>query len=295
MPTISDEAQAYENIVTDAALWYDVGIFGQLGYAIPNPSNDVGTLNLNIYDLTNLIGRNLFAIMHHEDTALSRPPSVNTLHRIHQLYVRSGQLLSGRAIPPGEPNLEVEHVTPAGEIFRVYPVPYFLVRNPHLKRWCNYVLICLSECMQHTENRKAVEVSTDFAAMVGKYMQRIYSNMAVELFGKTREEANASGFLLTQEDFSSYNPGAFFTSVEMVDTVPALDNVLTEDRKAHLAAGILVTDLPVLKPYPNNLTMVYERIRAAKNATVNPDTGQQDTDGSRVDPRPVFPQGGSFV
>ena len=63
---------------TDAVLWYNVGLFGEFGYGVPNPSDDVGSLNPNIIDCVNLIGRNLFNIMHHEDVDMRTPPSINT-------------------------------------------------------------------------------------------------------------------------------------------------------------------------------------------------------------------------
>ena len=50
---------------TDAIIWYNVGIFGDAGYAVPNWSNDIGSLNPQILDWTDLVGRNLFYIMHH--------------------------------------------------------------------------------------------------------------------------------------------------------------------------------------------------------------------------------------
>jgi hypothetical protein len=68
---------------SDAILWYNVGIFGEAGYAVPNWSNDVGSLNPQILDWTDLVGRNLFHIMHHEDSDLRIPPSINTLKRVH--------------------------------------------------------------------------------------------------------------------------------------------------------------------------------------------------------------------
>lgn len=290
-----DAVQAVENVKSDAILWYDVGVFGKLGYGVPNPSDDLGSLNPNIVDLTNLIGRNLFMMMHHEDIDLSVPPSINTLERIHQLYVRAGRVLTGRAIPHGEQRMETQHVTPAGEIFRVYPVPYFKVRNVYMKRWAGWILSLLSECYQHTENRLTVEITVDFAAMVGQYLGRVYRNMAVEMFGKTREEVAAREFLLTEEDFRTYNPNQWFTPQEMIDTVPAFDNVFTEDRKAHLAAGIPITDLPVLKPWPQNLIATYERLRKSRQSEFNPDTGQVDTTGDRTRPAPVFPAVETFV
>ena len=68
-----------------------------------------------------LVGRNLFHIMHHEDADLRIPPSINTLKRVHKLYLRAANILAGRAVPPGENNMEVQHARPAGEVFRVYP------------------------------------------------------------------------------------------------------------------------------------------------------------------------------
>lgn len=154
---------------TDAVLWYNVGVFGEAGYAVPNWSNDVGSLNPQILDWVDLVGRNLFHILHHEDADLRIPPSVNTCKRVHKLYLRAANILAGRAVPPGSDNMEVLHARPAGEVFRVYPVPFFKVRNPFLRRWAGLVLVSLSEAMQHTENRKEMEISTAFAGQVGQY------------------------------------------------------------------------------------------------------------------------------
>ncbi len=247
---------------TDAVLWYNVGEFGKAGYAVPNWSNDVGSLNPQILDWTYLVGRNLFHIMHHEDADLRIPPSINTAKRIHKLYLRAANILAGRAVPPGENNMEVIHARPAGEVFRVFPVPFFLVRNQFMRRWAELILMSLAEAMQHTENRRSLEISTAFAGQVGQYIRRVYINMAIELFGKTRAEATADGFALSDADFSAYNPGDFFTQTEMVDTVPRLDRVFTEDRLDVLSEGIFVTELPDLYPWPTNLTNLYANMRS---------------------------------
>jgi len=239
---------------SDAVLWYKVGVFGEIGYAIPNWSNDVGSLNPQILDWVDLVGRNLFHIMHHEDADLRIPPSLNTTRRIHKLYLRAANILAGRAVPPGHDNMEIRHARPTGEVFRVYPVPFFKVRNPFLKRWAGLILVSLSEAMQHTENRREMEISTNFAGTVGQYIRRVYVNMAIELFGKTREKAMTDGFVLSERDFTSYNPAEFFTSTEMIDTVPRLDRVFDEDRLEHFSEGIAVTELPAeLGPWPTNL------------------------------------------
>ncbi|WP_428303890.1 hypothetical protein [Lacipirellula sp.] len=251
---------------TDAILHYSVGVFGDAGYGVPNWSNDVGSINPGIIDVCNLIGQSLFAVMHHEDVDLRIPPSINTLRRVHKLYLRSKQLLAGRAVPPNEANMETVHSRPAGEVFRVYPVPFFKVRNPFMRRWAEWILIALAEAMQHTENRKELEFSTAFAGQIGQYMTRVYQNMAIELFGKTRDVAMAAGFELAEEDFTSFDPTKFFTATELVDTVPRLDRVFTEDGLELLREGIPVTYLPELKPWPNNLTDYYAATRT--DATV---------------------------
>jgi hypothetical protein len=157
--------------------------------------------------------------------------------------------------------MEVVHARPAGEVFRVFPVPFFLVRNQFMRRWAELILMSLAEAMQHTENRKSLEISSAFAGQVGQYIKRVYMNMAIELFGKTRAEATADGFALSDADFAAYNPGNFFTQTEMVDTVPRFDRVFTEDRLDVLAEGIPVTELPELQPWPTNLTMYYSATR----------------------------------
>lgn len=246
---------------TDAILHYDVGVFGEAGYAVPNWSNDVGSLNPQILDVVNLFGLNLFNIMHHEDADLRIPPSINTIRRLHRLFIRSKQVLGGRAVAPGTSNLETVHVRPAGEIFRVYPVPFFRVRSPFMRRWCELILIAISEAMQHTENRKEMEFSTAFAGQIGQYVKRVYENMAIELFGKLQAEVRDDAFELAEADLAGYDPAQFFTSTELVDSVARLDRVFTEDRLEVLREGIPVTHLPPLRPWPNNLTDYYAATR----------------------------------
>jgi len=270
---------------TDAVLHYNVGEFGKAGYAVPNWSDDVGSLNPQILDWTFLVGGNLFHIMHHEDADLRIPPSINTVKRIHKLYIRAANILAGRAVPPGVNNMEVLHARPAGEVFRVFPVPFFMVRNPFLRRWAELILISLAEAMQHTENRKSLEISTAFAGQVGQYIKRVYINMAIELFGKTREAAAADGFALSDADFAAYNPAEFFTQTEMIDTVPRLDRVFTEDRLAVLAEGLPVTELPELGPWPTNLTSHYAATRT--DATIG-GVGGMTSNGSTA-AAPVLP------
>ena len=236
---------------TDAVLWYNVGVFGEAGYAVPNASNDGTSLNDNIIDLVDIIGRNLAAILRSEDADLRTPPSINTLMRVHKLYVRLSQIIGGRSVPSGTPNFEKTHISPDPEGFRVFPCPYFRLRNQFMRRWTKWTLELLAECMQHTENRKSVEISTTFGGMVGAYAKRVYNNMAIELFGKTPIVVNAEGFLLTDADFKAYDPSKFFTSTELIDTVAPTRFIWTEDQLKIITDGILVIHLPnSVQPWP---------------------------------------------
>ena len=263
---------------SDSIRWYNVGVFGQAGFAAPHFGNDATTLNPTILELTDLIGRNLFAFMRNEDADLRTPPSLNTLLKIHQLYIRGGKLLEGRAIPANVELFLSGHNSPAVETFRVYPCPYFLVRNAFMKSVCQYSLMLLSDCFQHSENRRQIEITERFSAMVGQYLVRIYSRMAIDLFGKTATECRVPGFVLKDSDFASYAPGKWFTSTEMIDTVPRFDRVFTEDQLEVLSDGIPATQLPALGPWPGGVELGNE-------TDVTPATGSLagETAG------PVFP------
>lgn len=238
---------------SDQVLWYNVGVWGQLGYAVPNFGDDPATLNEGIHYLVDVIGRNLSAIMHHPDVDLRTPPSINTLQRIHKLIMRGRQILSGRDVAPGEPDMESVHTSPAQLEFRAYPVPYFKVRNYWLRQYSGLILNAVSEAMQHTENRKPYEISTRFSGLIGQYLHRVYRLMATELFGVDVEAAKALDFTLTDEQIKAYDPGKYFTSTEMIDTVPPIALVPTEDDLVLLTDGIPVSQLVGLSAYPSGV------------------------------------------
>ena len=235
---------------TDQALWYNVGVWGELGYAVPNFGDDTETLNSGIHYLTEVMARNLSAVMHHPDVDLRTPPSINTLIRVHKLVNRARSILAARAVASGTPNMEPAHSSPAPEVFIIYPVPYFKVRNKWLKEWCGLILNALCEAYQHTENRKAFEISEEFASRIGQYIRRVYKLMATELFNVPLEEAVKDTFVLTDAQLAAYNPSAFFTSTELIDVVPTLSLVPTEDDLQFLTSGIPATMLLNLQRYP---------------------------------------------
>jgi len=236
---------------TDQILWYNNGVWGELGYACPNFGDNATSLNSGIHYLVSVIGRNLTGIMHaNPDVDLRTPPTIKTLTRVHKLIVRARQIMGGRAVPPSTATMDAVHATPAQQVHLIYPVPYFKVRNPWIKEWCGLALTALGEAMQHTDNHRSFDFSTGFSGLVGQYLHRIYRLMASELFGVEPEKAKALDFILTNEDLAGYDPRKWFTSTEMVDTAAPPYRVPTEDDLRVLTDGIPATHLVGLAIYP---------------------------------------------
>lgn len=234
----------------DAFLWYNVGDWAQYGLAVPNFGNDTHSQNDTIRYLTGVVGRNLQGIMVHHDARLSTPPSINTLTRIHKLCTRARSILASRAVPANVLSMETAHALPAPEEFLVFPTPYFNVRNQWLKQYCGLTLLAITEAIQHQENARPLEISEQFAGLIGQYIHRVYRLMATELFRVPVEDAAKPDFTLTDAQLTSYNPSAWFTSTEMIDTVPSLNNWPTEDDLEPLTNGIPVSYLPTLGRWP---------------------------------------------
>lgn len=239
-------------MTNDAFLYYDAGDWKNYGLAIPNYGNDTHTQNGAILSFCDTAGRNLQAIMWDVDARLRTPPSYNTIVHIHKLCVRARDLFASRTVPSNRPLMESAHALPAPEVFRVYPVPYFEVRNSWMKDYCNLILLAITEAMQHSENGRPMEISENFTKQVGQYISRVYRMMAVELLHVPFEEANAPDFTLNETHFQAYQPSEWFSSTEMIDTPPNMENWPTEDDLTILTNGIPVTQLPKLGRYPTN-------------------------------------------
>ena len=255
----------------DAFLWYNIGKWAEFGLAVSNFGNDTSTQNSTIGHLVEVMGRNLQSIMWHPDSRLRVPPSYNTVVRIHKLCTRARSILAGRAVAPNKPLMESVHAIPAPEDFLVFPTPYFKVRNPWMKEYAGLILLSLTEAMQHQENARPLEISEQFAGLIGQYVHRVYKLLAVELLRVPEEEAEKPDFTLTDEQLSSYDPSKWFTSTEMIDTVPSLGDWPTEDDLKPLTDGIPTSSLPVLPRWPSGGVGVGE---AAEGGTTTAPTGE---------------------
>lgn len=238
---------------TDQILWYNNGTWGELGFAVPNYGDNPSTLNAGVHQLVSAIGRNLSGVMcANPDVDLRTPPSINTLIKIHKLIVRSRQIIGGRAVAPGTPTMEAVHATPAEMVFLIYPVPFFKVRNQWLKEYANLALMALSEAMQHTDNRRSFDFSAAFGGVIGQYLARIYRLMCTELFGIPPATITDT-YQLDDAALKAYDPSKFYTSTELIDTLPANAMVPTEDDLTPLTDGIPATLLVGLERYPSGV------------------------------------------
>ncbi|HEX5442546.1 MAG TPA: hypothetical protein VFW87_01900 [Pirellulales bacterium] len=247
--------------LTDEPLWYNNGVWGALGYAVPNIGIDPRTLNNGIGYLVNVIGRNLFAIMHSVDADLHCPPTINTLLTVKRLVERAAAIIGARAIAPNTKQMTGVHDDPAPRDFLIYPVPYFRVNNAWMQEWCGLVLAALTEAIQHTENRRTFDFSTDFGGLVGQYLSRIYARLAIEFFGDApanvlQVDANENqilkpGYTIPQALITAYSPGSVFTSTEMIDLAPPTYTRPSAIDLAVLAAGIPATQLVNLQKFPS--------------------------------------------
>lgn len=251
MPTIRE----------DSILWYNVpGIFEQAGLAVPSWGNDYGSMNQRIQELVKILQQGLQLVMFTRDVDLGKAPSINRLIEVHQLYERVSSFVNTWAIPFDQKRFEPVHSSPEGAVWRVYPAPYFFVRNDFFKFLAQNVLNLCTELMQHTENHVSHDISTRVKDLCAAYLNRVYNDMATRFFGKTAADILTDGFKLADEDFAAYNPDDFETDPERLETVPLMTGVFTEDQIKPLRQGILITDLHDLKPYPNTLKGVYDEL-----------------------------------
>ena len=237
---------------SDEILWYNPPgtIWGELGYAAPNFGINPTTLNSTIAMLVANMGANLFAVMSHSDADSRTPPSINTLIRVHKLITRARTIISGRAISAATPRMEPTHATPSPEAFLLFPAPFFKIRNSYLKEWAGLIFNSIGEAMQHTENRVEFEISTSFGGLVLQYLQRVYIRMATELFMVPLADAQKPYFTLSDVQIAAYDPAKWFTSTELVDTVPPLGQIPTENDLSVLRAGIPANMIVGLSRYP---------------------------------------------
>jgi hypothetical protein len=253
----------------DSWLWYNPGNWGPFGLAVPNWGRATTSKNGAICRLVRVIGRSTQLVMFHTDAMLYRPPTLNTVQRIHQMCTRARQILAGRSVPENETLLEATHAIPATQEHILHPVPYFKVRNEWLKEYCMLSLITMTEMIQHTDNQREIDVTEAFTLKVSSYIRRIYSLVGSELFNLPKERVEALDFTLTDEDFKNYAPSKLVAESEMIDTLLPETEMLTEDMLEPLTNGIPLSLMPELGRWPTGSPSVDGTTQASSASQQN--------------------------
>lgn len=205
---------------TSEILWWNNGIWGQCGYAIPNDGGKLVTRNDRIREIHTFLGRELFALMHDDDVKLSRPPNVHWLRALNKAIniglKRIGDFSVGwRDHREGD----LSHGTNDPEPFVYYPVPFFgdRIRQGDAKRYCRWMLQLLGEIQQHSDNEYQDDITDFFSSGAQEKLLRIQKDIAMKYLGLPRDAASSDGFTVPDEAFTNYAPDAFFTEHEMLD------------------------------------------------------------------------------
>ena len=200
--------------------WWNNGIWGDAGYAIPNDGGKPSSGNETVVGIHSFIGAELFGLMHEPDVYMSRPFNAFWLKDLNRLLELGIKRLGDAAVGWTDRRQgDSPHATNTTQSFIVYPVPYFggRVRQQDAKRWCGWVLQGLGELMQHSDNAYNDDI-TDFGASYAQgFLNRVRKDMAMKYLGATREQVEDPAYVVPENAFDAgvYDPAKLRTRREL--------------------------------------------------------------------------------
>jgi hypothetical protein len=218
----------------------------ELGFAVPNFGDNVGTLSVPIHNLANEISRSQFYIMTHIDAQRTQPPSRNTIERIGKLLNRIKSILGTRQKASNEILTEPGHADPAMQIWVIRPCPYFdcgIVRNAWMREYNELCMIALTNMYQHSDNNRALTITAQFARDIYQYFREIKNLLGVELLQLPLADVQADNFMFKTEHYAAYAPETVVMNYEALDTPGPIEARFTEDDLRPLFIGIPATDM----------------------------------------------------
>lgn len=246
---------------TNEILWYDNGIWGDAGYAIPNPMGKTKTNNLVIFNFASTVGKAMFSLMHKRDTvAFTRPPqNKQWLFDLYQMCILGRKRLADNTKMPNDgTGLDVQRAQPPARMFLTWPVPFFgadRIRNEDARYYCETGLLMLSEAMQHEDNEIVGYITQDFGATIGQYLREILAQMAMKFFGFSRADAYKADFVIPPEKFAAYDPSGLMLSTEQTDERPP-DQAWPTTNDLSLISGLPINDALLLaKRWPTSASL----------------------------------------
>lgn len=212
---------------TTEIFWFNNGIWGDAGYAIPNDGGKPTTKNSILWGIHHFLGRELFKMMHSPDVKFSRPPNGNWLHKVAKMIRLCRKRMNDRSVGwNDEREGDAERVTANIKEYVYYPVPFFggRIRNSDAREWCEIILILLSEIMQHSDNMYDGDITDMLAGEIDQQMHRIERQLATKFLGFSKEAVDDPSFVLPMIiDDTNYSPDNLFTESEMIDELPPPD------------------------------------------------------------------------
>lgn len=273
------------NFGSDRVLLYNVKPWAQMGFAVPNFGDNVGTLSLPIHNLADYIGKVQLQLMTHVDAQRTQPPSPNNIVRMMVVLNRVRAVFDSRRKSYTQMRTEPGHASPDLRAWLVHPVPYFeggFVRNHWLKEYNMLCMIALTNMYQHSDNNLALTITDTFANDIDIYFRDIRLFLGVELLGKDRTEVEAPNFKFDiQADIQLYKPENFALSFEALDTPGPVEAVPTEDDLRKFFNGIPSTIIKnYLAQYPSKGPIAGEGYSGESFAAVHAPIGT--VDGSHI-------------
>lgn len=209
-----------------AICWWNNGIWGTCGYAIPNDGGKPTTKNTVLHALHQFMGRELFQLMHLPDVQFRRPPNAEWLHLVVKMIRLGRKRILDKTIGwTDERTGDRQRSTNNVKAFMVYPVPFFggRIRNDDARMWCEEILNLLGEVMQHPDNGYDGDVTNFLTSVVDKTLWRIQYTIATKFLGFSRTQAEDPTFVLPDITKENYQPDNLFTLAEMTDERPPDD------------------------------------------------------------------------
>lgn len=221
-PAGYDENSPIHRYETQEILWWDNGVWGKAGYAIPNDGGKSTTPNETIHAIHKFIGAELFNLLHRDDIKFSRPFNADWLYDLNKMLTLGIKRMSDYSVGWTDNRTgDAEHAKNTPKTFTVFPVPHFgeRIRQQDARRWAGQILLLLSEVMQHSDNGYDDDVTDLFTSMVQGKLLRIQRDMAMKYLGMSRQEVEEDGFVIPDDSFSgaNYDPSSLFTSREMIE------------------------------------------------------------------------------
>jgi hypothetical protein len=239
---------------SDSPPWYNNGVWGTLGCAVPQTGKYLHTTNIPIWELVDVAGRQLFHLLwHYDDRKFESPPSKNCLWEVYSLILIARKRIADRTYGPEETVPLATHAKPAPQMFRLYPVPFYGrlgCVNSFLYEATQNCLLLLTEAMEHADNERSGYTTLSFAQALTPYLQGILTTLATKFFNYPRKDTLDPAFVIPEDKWKTYNPLAWSVSVEGTSTRPPVGWTPTEQDLEPIR-GLPASDvIPFLQPWP---------------------------------------------